>query len=160
AALNAGFIPFTRELGSLGTGDLTTLADIALSLVGEGQAWLGEELVAAEPALHAAGIAPVRLGPRDGLAFMSSNAVSVGHAALLVVDTRAVLDTWLTVAAMSFEAAAADPAVSQVSRTARVSTTKSGSRHLAHRGGDVVRGCRGGSGGVRPAPARRPSSGR
>ena len=111
AALNAGFIPFTRELGSLGTGDLTTLADIALSLVGEGQAWLGEELVAAEPALHAAGIAPVRLGPRDGLAFMSSNAVSVGHAALLVVDTRAVLDTWLTVAAMSFEAAAADPAV-------------------------------------------------
>jgi histidine ammonia-lyase len=111
AALNAGFIPFTRELGSLGTGDLTTLADIALSLVGEGQAWLGEDLVDAASALNAAGIDPVRLGPRDGLGFMSSNAVSVGHAALLVVDTRAVLDTWLTVAAMSFEAAAADPAV-------------------------------------------------
>jgi histidine ammonia-lyase len=111
AALNAGFIPFTRELGSLGTGDLTTLADIALSLLGEGQAWLGEELVDAEVALRAAGITPGRLGPRDGLAFMSSNAVSVGHAALLVVDTRALLETWLTVAAVSFEAAAADPTV-------------------------------------------------
>ena len=111
AALNAGFIPFTRELGSLGTGDLTTLADIALSLLGEGQAWLGEDLVDAEVALRAAGIEPGRLGPRDGLAFMSSNAVSVGHAALLVVDTRALLETWLTVAAVSFEAAAADPTV-------------------------------------------------
>jgi histidine ammonia-lyase len=111
AALNAGFLPFTRELGSLGTGDLTTLSDIALALLGEGQAWLGEELVDASNALRSAGIAPARLGPRDGLAFMSSNAVSVGHAALLVVDAGALLDTWLTVAAMSFEAAAANPIV-------------------------------------------------
>jgi histidine ammonia-lyase len=111
AALNAGFLPFTRELGSLGTGDLTTLADIALALLGEGEAWLGDELVDAADALRAAGIEPGRLGPRDGLAFMSSNAVSVGHAALLVVDARALLETWLTVAAMSFEAAAANPVV-------------------------------------------------
>jgi histidine ammonia-lyase len=111
AALNAGFHPFTRELGSLGTGDLTTLSDIALALLGEGQAWLDEELVGAADALRAANIEPGRLGPRDGLAFMSSNAVSVGHAALLVVDARALLGTWLTVAAMSFEAAAANPVV-------------------------------------------------
>jgi histidine ammonia-lyase len=111
AALNAGFLPFTRELGSLGTGDLTTLADIALALLGEGHAWLGDELVDAAAALRAAGIEPGRLGPRDGLAFMSSNAVSIGHAALLVVDARALLETWLTVAAMSFEAAAANPVV-------------------------------------------------
>ena len=111
AALNADFLPFTRELGSLGTGDLTTLSDIALALLGEGQAWLGDELVEAGAALHDAGIAPAELGPRDGLAFMSSNAVSVGHAALIVVDARALLDTWLTVAAMSFEAAAANPVV-------------------------------------------------
>lgn len=111
AALNAGFLPFTRELGSLGTGDLTTLADVALALLGEGQAWLGEELVDAGTALLTAEIEPGRLGPRDGLAFMSSNAVSVGHAALLVVDARALLETWLTVAALSFEAAAANPIV-------------------------------------------------
>jgi histidine ammonia-lyase len=101
-ALNAGIVPRTRELGSLGTGDLTALADIALALLGEGEG--GAQLAAA-------GVAPGRLGPRDGLAFMSSNAVTIAHAALLVADARALLDTWLTVAALSFEAAGADPVV-------------------------------------------------
>jgi histidine ammonia-lyase len=108
-ALNAGLTPFTRELGSLGTGDLTNLADIALALLGEGRFWRGDELIDAATALADAGLEPGRLGPRDGLAFMSSNAVSIGHAALLVVDARRLLDAWLSVAALSFEAAAADP---------------------------------------------------
>ena len=111
AALNAGLGPFTRELGSLGTGDLTSLADIALALLGEGQVWRGDELVDAALALAQAQITPGRLGPRDGLAFISSNAVTVGRAALLVVDVRRLLDAWLSVAALSFEAAAADPVV-------------------------------------------------
>jgi histidine ammonia-lyase len=51
------------------------------------------------------------LGPRDGLAFLSSNAVTIGQAALLVIDVRRMLDAWLTVAALSFEAAGADPIV-------------------------------------------------
>jgi histidine ammonia-lyase len=111
AALNAGLTPFTRELGSLGTGDLTALADIALALLGEGRVWRGGELVDAATAFADAGIEPGRLGPRDGLAFISNNAVSIGHAALLVVDARQLLDAWLAVAALSFEAAAADPVV-------------------------------------------------
>ena len=111
AALNAGLTPFTRELGSLGTGDLTNLADIALALLGEGQVWRGDELVDAAAAFADAGLDLARLGPRDGLAVMSSNAVSIGHAALLVVDARRLLDAWLSVAALSFEAAAADPVV-------------------------------------------------
>jgi len=110
-ALNCGLSPFTRELGSLGTGDLTSLADIALALLGEGQVWRGDDLVDAGTALADSGLAPARLGPRDGLAFMSSNAVSIGRAALLVVDVRRLLDAWLSVAALSFEAAAADPVV-------------------------------------------------
>jgi histidine ammonia-lyase len=110
-ALNAGLVPFTRELGSLGTGDLTALADIGLALLGEGQFWRENLLVDAAPALEAAGIGPAVLGPRDGLAFISSNAVSIGHAALLVVDAERLLDAWLSVAALSFEAAAADPIV-------------------------------------------------
>jgi len=108
-ALNAGLSPFTRELGSLGTGDLTNLADIALALVGEGQVWRGDDLLDAAGAMSDAGIGPAALGPRDGLAFMSSNAVSIARAALLVVDSRRLLDAWLSVAALSFEAAAADP---------------------------------------------------
>ncbi|MBV9819998.1 MAG: aromatic amino acid lyase [Solirubrobacterales bacterium] len=108
-ALNAGLSPFTREIGSLGTGDLTNLADIALALLGEGEVWRGDELVDAGAGLADAGVPRARLGPRDGLAFMSSNAVSIGRAALLVVDARRLLDAWLSVAALSFEAAAADP---------------------------------------------------
>jgi histidine ammonia-lyase len=111
AALNAGLSPFTRELGSLGTGDLTSLADIALCLLGEGEVWRGDELIDAGAALRDAGIERAVLGPRDGLAFMSSNAVAVGCAALLVVDARRLVDAWLSVAALSFEAAGADPVV-------------------------------------------------
>lgn len=111
ALLNAGLTPFTRELGSLGTGDLTALADIALALLGEGRVRRDETLVDAARALSEAGIPPARLGPRDGLAFISSNAVTIGQAALLVVDVRRMFDAWLSVAALSFEAAGADPIV-------------------------------------------------
>jgi histidine ammonia-lyase len=110
-ALNAGLTPVTRELGSLGTGDLTNLADVALALLGEGTFWRGDNLIDAAAGLADAGLSPARLGPRDGLAFISSNAFSIGHAALLVVDARRLLDAWLSVAALSFEAAAADPVV-------------------------------------------------
>ena len=87
-ALNDGMTPAVHAYGSLGTGDLTALSEIALALVGK-----------------------LPLGPRDGLAFISSNAVTAGHAALLAVDVAALLDGWLAVAALSFEAAGADPVV-------------------------------------------------
>ena len=111
AALNAGFVPHTRQLGSLGTGDLTVLADIALALLGEGRARRGEKLVGAQNALAEADLVAPRLGPRDGLAFMSSNAATIGHAALIAVDADDLLDASLAVAALSFTAAGADPIV-------------------------------------------------
>jgi histidine ammonia-lyase len=110
-ALNSGLTPLTRELGSLGTGDITNLADVALALLGEGRVWRGDDLIDADQGLADAGLERGRLGPRDGLAFISSNAFSIGYSALLVVDARRLLDAWLTVAALSFEAAAADPVV-------------------------------------------------
>src|ERR1035437_1738360 len=127
SALNAGLTPFMRELGSLGTGDLTNLADIGLALLGEGQVWREDQLIDAGTALADAGLAPGRLGPRDGLAFMSSNAVSIGHAALLVVDARRLLHAWLSVAALSFEAAAADP----IALDARIPGPAAGRRYRA-----------------------------
>jgi histidine ammonia-lyase len=110
-ALNSGVVPFARELGSLGTGDLTVLAEIALALIGEGRVWRGAELLAAEDALAEAGLVAARPGPRDGIAFMSSSAVSAGHAALVAVDADRLLTTSLAVAALSFIAAGADPLV-------------------------------------------------
>jgi len=106
AALNGGVVPLARELGSLGTGDLAALSEIALAMLGEG--WL---LVDGQPLLAVAPKPRVRLGLRDALGFISSNAVSVGRAALLSIDGRALLDAWLAVAALSFEALRADTVV-------------------------------------------------
>jgi histidine ammonia-lyase len=111
AALNAGFVPVAHELGSLGTGDLTVLAEIALALLGEGRAWQGDTTVDAGRALAEAGLAPPTLGPRDGIACMSSSAATVGHAAVVAARAERLLGSSLRVAALSYMAAAADPRV-------------------------------------------------
>src|SRR5579862_129467 len=105
-AINDGIAPVTHELGSLGTGDLPALADIALALMGEGEVWRGERV---EPA--ALPVPRIDLGLRDALGFMSSNALTLGQAALIKVDADALLSAWLAVAALSFEALQADPVV-------------------------------------------------
>ncbi|HEX4689571.1 MAG TPA: aromatic amino acid ammonia-lyase, partial [Solirubrobacteraceae bacterium] len=110
-ALRAGVTPLARELGSLGTGDLTVLAEIGLALGGEGQCWVGDDVVPAGEALAAHGLDPVVYGPRDGIGFMSSNAVSIGQAALVFHDASRLLDSALAVTALSYDATGADLAV-------------------------------------------------
>src|SRR3954453_8432761 len=110
-ALRADVTPFARELGSLGTGDLTVLAEIGAALGGEGDCWVGDDIVPAAEALAAAGLPLVTYGPRDGLAFMTSNAVSTGQAALVYHDAWRLLDAALGVAALSYDATDADLAV-------------------------------------------------
>jgi histidine ammonia-lyase len=110
-ALNSGFVPVVHELGSLGTGDLTALAEIGLALLGEGRAWQGDTLVSAETALAEAGLTPPGLGPRDGIALMSSGAATIGHSALVAMQADRQLAAALRVAALSFLAAGADPVV-------------------------------------------------
>lgn len=105
-AINGDVIPVVYELGSLGTGDLPGLAAIALALMGEGQVCHSGGLRAAEPTPQR-----IALGLRDALGFMSSNALTLGHAALLNVDARELFEAWLAVAALSFEALGADPVV-------------------------------------------------
>jgi len=68
--------------------------------------WRDGQLVDAPAPAH-----PPRLGLRDALGFMSSSAMTAGHAALLSVDARALQAGWLEVAALSFEALDADPIV-------------------------------------------------
>src|SRR5215218_2371868 len=109
--LRTGVTPFARELGSLGTGDLTVLAEIGVALGGEGSCWVGDDVVPTAEALAAHGLEPVSYGPRDGIGFMSSNAVSIGQAALVLHDATRLLDSALAVAALSYEAVDADLAV-------------------------------------------------
>jgi histidine ammonia-lyase len=111
AALDARLVPVVREIGSLGTGDLPALADIGLALLGEGEAtWHGDVLPAAR-ALARAGLRRLEPGPRDAMALMSSNAVTIGRAALTAVRARRLAEAALAVAALSFEAIDADRAV-------------------------------------------------
>ena len=111
AALNAGIAPAARELGSLGTGDVSVLAEIALALIGEGEVLDAAGTAPAASALERAGLTAPRLGERDGIGFLSSNAATIGLAALVAERAARLLDTALIVAALSFVAADADAGV-------------------------------------------------
>ena len=111
AALNAGVVPAARELGSLGTGDVSVLAEIALALLGEGEVLESAAPASAAEALAGAGLAAPLLGARDGIGFLSSNAATIGQAALVAERAARLLDAALAVAALSFIAADADVGV-------------------------------------------------
>ena len=70
--LNRGVCPLVPEKGSVGaSGDLAPLAHLALSMIGEGESWYRGELLGGAEALEAAGIQPVRLGAKEGLALLN-----------------------------------------------------------------------------------------
>lgn len=91
AALNSGCYPAVHEFGAIGTGDLTALAETGLTLLGE-RDWLGS---GATPD-------PVTLDSGDALAFMSSNALTIGMAALAWYTTQRLLRATHVVTALSF----------------------------------------------------------
>jgi histidine ammonia-lyase len=104
--LNAGLTPVVPEHGSLGaSGDLAPLAHCALVLIGEGEV-LGPDgaPAPAADALAAAGIDPVELGPKEGLALINGTDGMLGMLVLALEDLRAVLALAEVAAAMSVEA--------------------------------------------------------
>jgi histidine ammonia-lyase len=139
ALLNRGVHPVVPRRGSIGVADLPQLSHLALPLIGEGRAeFEGATLPGAE-ALQRAGLAPVVLGPKDGLALISANAATTGRAALVVDEGLALADAWRTAIALSFEAfranlsplddraAAARPATGQRETAARLRALLDGS---------------------------------
>jgi histidine ammonia-lyase len=105
ALLTAGITPVVPEHGSLGcSGDLAPLAHCALALMGEGPVRDagGIERPAAD-ALAAAGIAPVVLAEKEGLALINGTDGMLGMLALAVTDLRTLLATADIAAAMSVE---------------------------------------------------------
>ncbi|MEO6350748.1 MAG: aromatic amino acid ammonia-lyase [Candidatus Limnocylindrales bacterium] len=81
--LNAGVHPVVARTGSVGASDLMHMAAIGLVVIGEGRASYQGETLPGGAALSRAGIAPARLEPKDGLALVSANGMSIGHAVLL-----------------------------------------------------------------------------
>jgi histidine ammonia-lyase len=105
AILNAGITPLVREFGSLGcSGDLAPLAHCALVLMGEGEA-VGKDGVAKPVAqlLKAAGIEPVQLAEKEGLALINGTDGMLGMLILAIHDLRTLVDSADVVAAMSVE---------------------------------------------------------
>jgi len=86
AMIERGVVPVVPERGSVGaSGDLAPLAHLALVLIGEGEAMLGEARLPGREALRRAGLAPVVLQPKEGLALVN------GTQAMTAVGTLALL---------------------------------------------------------------------
>jgi len=106
ALLNAGLTPVVREHGSLGaSGDLAPLAHCALALVGEGEVVDATgEIRSSAAALGTAGLEPVALRAKEGLALINGTDGILGMLCLALVDLHALLRIADIAAAMSVEA--------------------------------------------------------
>lgn len=105
ALLNAGIVPVVPSRGSLGaSGDLIPLAHMALVLIGEGEAVVAGTRQSGAAALAGAGLVPLALAEKEGLALINGTQQMCAIGALLVHDAEVLIDTAETAAAMSVEA--------------------------------------------------------
>lgn len=104
--LNAGITPVVHEFGSLGcSGDLAPLAHVALALMGEGDVRdQGGEHMMASSALAAAGLTPVELAEKEGLAMINGTDGMLGQLVLAIADGERLLKTVDVAAALSVQA--------------------------------------------------------
>jgi len=104
--LNAGVTPLVREHGSLGcSGDLAPLAHCAMVLTGQGEATTAKnEVIPGAVALERAGITPVRLVAKEGLALINGTDGMLGMLILACGDLAALCPAADVIAAMSTEA--------------------------------------------------------
>ena len=105
AVLNAGITPIVHEFGSLGcSGDLAPLAHCAMVLMGEGRALDANDVERPVPDLLAeAGIEPLELQEKEGLALINGTDGMLGMLILAIHDLRKLLDHADVIAAMSVE---------------------------------------------------------
>ncbi len=103
--LNKGVTPYMCLKGSVGaSGDLAPMSQIALLMLGEGQAYYGGELLEGAEALKRAGIPVPGLEARDGLAAINGSNVLTAMSAIFLYDAMRWLKQAEIAAAMSLEA--------------------------------------------------------
>jgi len=104
ACLNAGVLPSVPEAGTVGaSGDLTPLAHLGLLLIGEGDATYRGATLSARDALDRAGLVPIDLERKDGIALVNGTAAMTGIAALSGVRARRLLEVTLRLGALYAE---------------------------------------------------------
>ena len=105
AMLERDVVPVVPSRGSVGSsGDLAPLAHVALVLVGEGEAWVGGERMAGAAALAGAGLEPLALEPKEGLALINGTHLMAAAGTLAIRDARRLLDAAVVALALSLEA--------------------------------------------------------
>jgi histidine ammonia-lyase len=109
--LNRGVLPVIPSRGSVGaSGDLAPLAHVAACLIGEGEATVGGCRQPAREALAAAGLEPLVLEMKEGLALLNGTHVMAALGALLVDEATALARLADVCGAMSLEALMGTPA--------------------------------------------------
>jgi histidine ammonia-lyase len=107
--LNRQVIPVIPVKGSVGaSGDLAPLAHLALVMMGSGQAWMrgekGWESLPGNVALEQAGLSPLCLAAKEGLAILNGTQAMTAYTAWVLLHTRQVLETADIIGAISLEA--------------------------------------------------------
>ena len=103
--LNKGVTPVVCEKGSVGAcGDLSPMSQIALAMMGESESFYKGERMPSKKALEKAGIKPVVLQARDGLASINGSNLTNAIACLTIYDTERWLKQAEIATAMSLEA--------------------------------------------------------
>ncbi|MBC7990433.1 MAG: aromatic amino acid lyase [Luteimonas sp.] len=105
AMLNAGIVPVVPQLGSVGaSGDLAPLSHLAIVLLGGGEAFLEGERMSGAEALRRAGLSPVALSYKEGLALNNGTAQMLATGVLALARLDDLLDTADLAAAMTIDA--------------------------------------------------------
>jgi histidine ammonia-lyase len=102
--LRRDILPVVPEVGSVGaSGDLAPLAHIALAVMGEGEVEVAGTTAPARDVLARAGLAPVRLVEKEGLALINGTQGTTGLGVLALLDAQEALETAEVAGAMSLE---------------------------------------------------------
>lgn len=103
--LNRGIHPHVPEQGSVGaSGDLAPLAHVALLLIGEGDCEFNGVTMKAAEALSSAGLKPVTLAAKEGLALINGTQLMTGIAGLALLEAETLARTADVIAAMTVDA--------------------------------------------------------
>ncbi|MEY2952984.1 MAG: histidine ammonia-lyase, partial [Pseudomonadota bacterium] len=106
AVFNAGLVPWVPAQGSVGaSGDLAPLAHMTLAMIGEGEFLVNGQRQPADAVLRAAGIAPLALAAKEGLALINGTQTSTALALHAVLAFEPVLEAALAIGALTVDAA-------------------------------------------------------
>ncbi|PZU45011.1 MAG: histidine ammonia-lyase [Sphingomonas sp.] len=106
ALLARGLTPVIPSQGSVGaSGDLAPLSHMAAAMIGVGEIELNGERLPAADALARAGLAPLALGPKEGLALLNGTQFSTANALAGLFEAERLFQSALVTGALSTEAA-------------------------------------------------------